>query len=88
MILNIVEGEYFYKYQVDGFPIILSVAKGSPAYNAGLLKNDIILEINKKNTQNFRKKLLFILENKKWGDYIILSKDIIRHEAILLFSFM
>lgn len=60
-----IDPKYFYKYQVDGFPVILSIAKDSPAYNAGLLKNDIILEINEKNTQNFRKKLLFILENKK-----------------------
>ena len=62
---NNIDTKYFYKYQVDGFPIILSIAKDSPAYNAGLLKNDIILEINEKNTQNFRKKLLFILENRQ-----------------------
>ena len=63
---NSVGPKYFQKYQVDGFPIILSVAKDSPAYNAGLLKNDIILEINEKNSQNFRRKLLFILENNKY----------------------
>ena len=62
---NNIDPKYFYKYQVDGFPIILSIAKDSPAYNAGLLKNDIILEINERNTKNFRKKLLNILENKK-----------------------
>ncbi len=63
---NFIDPKYFQKYQVDGFPIILSIAKNSPAYNAGLLKNDIILEINDKNTQNFRKKLLFILESKEY----------------------
>ena len=41
------------------------IAKGSPAYHAGLLKNDIILEINDKSTKNFRKELAFILENRK-----------------------
>ena len=60
-----IDPRYFNKYQVDGFPIILSVAKDSPAYNAGLLKNDIILEINETNTQKFRKKLLFVLESEK-----------------------
>ena len=43
-----IDPKYFNKYQVGGFPIILSIAKGSPAYNAGLSKNDIILEINEK----------------------------------------
>ena len=62
---NSIDPKYFNKYQVSGFPIILSIGKNSPAYDAGLLENDIILEINEKNTQNFRKKLLFILENKK-----------------------
>ena len=59
-----VDPKYFKKYQASGFPIILSVAKDSPAYHAGLLKNDIILAINNKNIKNFRKKLAFILENK------------------------
>ena len=60
-----VDTKYFNKYQVNGFPIVLSIAKGSPAYHAGLLKNDIILEINDKSTKNFRKELAFILENRK-----------------------
>ena len=33
---NSIDSKYFHKYQVDGFPIILSIAKDSPAYNAGL----------------------------------------------------
>ena len=60
-----VDSKYFSKYRVSGFPIILSIAKNSPAYHARLLKNDIILEINEKNTKNFREKLAFIFENKK-----------------------
>ena len=60
-----IDPRYFYKYQVDSFPIILSVAKDSPAHHAGLLKNDIILEINETNTHKFRKKLLFVLESEK-----------------------
>ena len=62
---NNIDNKYFNKYKVDGFPIALSIAKNSPADKAGLLKNDIILEINEKNTKNFRKKLEVILENKK-----------------------
>ena len=67
---NSVDPKYFNKYQVSGFPIILSVAKESPAYHAGLLKNDIILEINEKNTNNFREKLALIFDNKS---YLILK---------------
>ena len=69
---NSIDPKYFHKYQVTGFPVILSIGKDSPSYNAGLLKDDIILEINEKNTQNFRKKLLFILENKKYLTFKIL----------------
>lgn len=56
--------KYFKKYQVSGFPIILSVAKNSPAFQAGLLVNDIILEINDQSTKGFRSKLAFILKNE------------------------
>tara|TARA_A100001011_G_C14306269_1_gene843309 strand:- start:638 stop:1672 length:1035 start_codon:yes stop_codon:yes gene_type:complete len=59
-----INSKYFYKYQVLGFPIILSVAKNSPAFHAGLLANDIILEINDKSTKNFREELAFILKNE------------------------
>ena len=37
---------YFKKYQVDNFPIIVSVAINSPAYDADLQEGDIVLEIN------------------------------------------
>ena len=37
------------------FPIVISVAKNSPAYKAKLNENDI-LEINEQNVSNFRKK--------------------------------
>ncbi len=48
--------KYLYDdYEVNSFPIILSVAKDSPADLAGLENNDIILKINDKNTKNFRK---------------------------------
>ena len=62
---NKIDPKYFNKYKVSGFPVILSVAKTSPSYHAGLLENDIILEINDKNTKNFREKLAFVLEKKK-----------------------
>ncbi len=59
-----INSKYFDKYKVSGFPIVLSVAKNSPASHGGLLENDIILEIDGKNTKKFRKKLAFILANK------------------------
>ena len=61
---NQINSKYFNKYQVLGFPIILSVAKNSPAFYAGLLANDIILEINDKSTKGFRNKLAYILKNE------------------------
>ena len=59
-----ISSKYFNKYQVTGFPIILSIAKNSPAFHAGLLANDIILEINDKNTKDFRRKLASIFKNE------------------------
>ncbi len=52
-----IEKKYFKKYGVDNFPIIISVAKDSPAFIEGLKKNDIVIEINNKSTRNFRKLL-------------------------------
>ena len=57
--------DLFNKYQVSGFPIILSVAQNSPSFKAGFKKNDIILEINNLNTENFRKKLFLNYKNKE-----------------------
>jgi hypothetical protein len=59
-----INNKYFKDYKVKSFPIVLSVVKDSPAYNAGLKRNDIILEIENSNTKNFRKKLSVNLANK------------------------
>ena len=59
-----INSKYFNKYQVSGFPIIISVAKNSPAFDAGLLEDDVILEINDMSTKGFRKRLTFVLKNK------------------------
>ncbi len=48
---------HFKKYQVDNFPIIVSVAINSPAYDADLQEGDIVLEINNLKVTEFRKKL-------------------------------
>ena len=50
-----IKSTYFEKYGVQSFPVIVSVAKDSPAYEEKLLENDIILAINKESTSNFRK---------------------------------
>ena len=48
---------YLKKFNAMSFPIVISVAKNSPAYKATLNENDVILEINEQNVSNFRKKL-------------------------------
>ena len=72
-----IANRYYKKYKVIGFPIVLSVAKNSPAFDAGIEKNDIILEIEKNNTVNFRKKLESILNNKEDLNLKILRDGII-----------
>ncbi len=62
---NNVNSSYLKKYKVSGFPIILSVAKDSPAYDAGIEKNDIVLEIENNSTKNFRKQLMTYLKSEK-----------------------
>ncbi|MEC6996619.1 MAG: M48 family metalloprotease [Pseudomonadota bacterium] len=74
---------FFKKYGSDSFPVVISVAKESPADQSNILEGDIILKINNViSTTNFRNKLkkafikssklsLTILRNGK-----ILSKDI------------
>ena len=57
-----INSKYFKKYQVSAFPIVLSVARNSPAFDAGLLEDDIILEINDMSTKGFRKRLAFFLK--------------------------
>ena len=59
-----IKKSYFTNYNVDSFPIILSVADNSPAKAAGLKKNDIVLQVNNKNTKNFRANLHYIFSNK------------------------
>ena len=62
------------KYGVQSFPVIVSVAKESPAYEEKLLENDIILAINKESTSNFRKKLKKALLSSSKINFTLLRK--------------
>tara|TARA_A100001011_G_C14300211_1_gene840388 strand:+ start:51 stop:1106 length:1056 start_codon:yes stop_codon:yes gene_type:complete len=59
---NSIDKKKFKEYNTKSFPIVLSVAKNSPAEKSGLKANDIILSINEKNTKSFRKKLDLIIK--------------------------
>jgi len=66
---------YFDKYKTNNFPVILSVAKNSPGYEAGLKSNDIVLKINGDSTHNFRKKLSILYEKKSELNITVLRKE-------------
>ena len=70
--------KYFKNYKVNHFPIILSVAENSPGFFAGLKENDLVLEVNKSNTNNFRKKLANNMINQA-----ILNIKILRENKII-----
>ena len=72
---NNVKNDYFKAYKTDSFPIIISVASDSPAKKAELKERDIVLEINKRNTRNFRKKLSHELFSENFLEIKILRKD-------------
>ena len=73
-----IKPEFFKKYNIGSFPVIASVAKGSPAYAALLKKDDIILKINNKVPINFR-----ILLNKSISNSPLLELQILRKNKIL-----
>ena len=52
----------------NNFGIKVTVVSGNPAYEAGLLKNDIIYQISGKNIQNI-KQFNKIIKNMKKGDF-------------------
>ena len=74
---NNVKNNYFERYKTNSFPVIISVATNSPAKQAGLIERDIVLEINKRNTKNFRKKLSHELSSENFLKIKILRKDTI-----------
>ncbi len=66
---------YFNIYETKNFPIVISVAKNSPAEDAGLKENDIILEVNDRRAKNIRALLFENLSQKKFLKLKILRKD-------------
>ncbi|MBJ56768.1 MAG: hypothetical protein CMP24_00840 [Rickettsiales bacterium] len=68
----------FEDYGTKSFPVVISIAKNSPAQDGELLENDIILEINAENTSNFRKKLSEMLSKRR-----LLSMKILRNGEII-----
>ncbi len=73
---------YLKKYATVSFPVVISVAKNSPAYKATLAENDVILEINKQNVSNFRKKLKESLAQSPATHFTILRNDKIIEKSI------
>ena len=70
-----IKPEFFKKYTVTSFPVITSVAIGSPAYAAMLKKDDIILKINSKIPINFRVALNNSISNNPLLELQILRKN-------------
>ena len=66
---------YFKKYDTVSFPIIISVAKNSPAYKSRLLEKDIILEVNSQKVWKFREKLKESLNHSSVINFTILRND-------------
>lgn len=79
---NNISKEYFKIYEVLGFPIILSVANSSPAKRVGLEENDIVLEIENKNTINFREKLKLALNSNSELNLKILRNNTVINKKI------
>ena len=73
---------YLKKFNAMSFPIVISVAKNSPAYKATLNENDVILEINEQNVSNFRKKLKESLAQSSVTHFTILRNDKIIKKSI------
>ena len=73
---------YLKKYETESFPVVISVAKDSPAYKSKLLENDVILEINKKRTSSFRKKLKQSLAKSSLINFTILRNDKVMEKQI------
>ena len=73
---------YLKKYRVESFPVVVSVAKDSPAYKSNLLEKDIILEINKKKVSSFRKKLKKSLESSSVVNLTILRNNKVINKQI------
>ena len=70
-----IKSTYFEKYGVQSFPVIVSIAKDSPAHQAKLQKHDIILSINKESTSNFRKKLKKALLSSSYVSFTLLRNE-------------
>ncbi len=69
---------YFEKYQIDSLPIIVSVAKNSPAYQSNLIEGDAVVKINDLSVIDFRTKL-----TKAIATSSKLKLTILRNEKIL-----
>ncbi len=77
-----IESYYLEKYKASSFPIVVSIAKGGPAYKANLIEKDIILEINKQNTTSFRKKFKKALTSSAIINFTILRDNKIIEKKI------
>ena len=78
-----INAKYFTKYNVGSFPLVVSVAKNSPAFKANILEGDVILQINNANTLGFRKKLKkFALKSSKLRLTILRNQEVLEREVV------
>ena len=77
-----IEEKYFKSYDVTNFPIVLSVAKGSPAHLEGVKPYDIVLEINNESTRNFRELLAKNIKESQDINLTILRKNKVIKKSI------
>ena len=78
-----INAKYFTKYNVGSFPLVVSVAKNSPAFKANILEGDIILQINDASTLGFRKKLKkFALKSSKLRLTILRNQEVLEKEVV------
>ena len=70
--------KYFEKYKIDSLPIVVSVAKNSPAYQSNLIEGDAVVKINDLSVIDFRIKL-----KKALATSSKLKLTILRNEKIL-----
>ena len=70
---------YNYNGRIDSKPVVGEVIQDSPAYNSGLVKNDIILKINEKNITDFNdlRNIVQKNANKKLVLKIMRSNEIV-----------
>jgi C-terminal processing protease CtpA/Prc len=77
---------FYYKFELKPMYVIFSVRKGSPAADVGLLKDDIIISINNKESHLFSLQEINNLLKSEEGKRI--KMEIQRQNQIIKFNFV